>query len=100
MTTWSIHRGCDARALEGGARRVGAELEGGDVLERAHVLRHGRSCAAQDHDVFEPSGLTFGCGRTGATETRTIASLPEASDSCRGARTTAASTARVRPPRA
>ena len=52
MTTWSTQPGCDARALEGGAGGVRAQLEGGNVLERADVLGHGRARAAQDHDFL------------------------------------------------
>ena len=43
-------------ALEGGPRRVRSELEGGDVLERADVLGHGRARAAQDQGLFTHRG--------------------------------------------
>ncbi len=37
-------------ALERGRGRFRAQFDGGDVLERAHVLGHGRARAAHDHD--------------------------------------------------
>ena len=45
------------RARSAARAACAAELEGRDVLERAHVLGHGRARAAQDHDVARLHGL-------------------------------------------
>ena len=43
-------RGVDAAPLHGGSGGNDAEIGGSEVLERSHVLRHGRAGAGHDED--------------------------------------------------